>query len=179
MKAFNLTLALQIAGILHLGLLCAGSMMPGVVGMRSHLVALPPFIRQLFWVYYSFIGLCLVSFGTITIRQSAPSPPILAQNVSLTLDWQPSWMFEFGVTRYLENGWHVSAGYVFNENSVPDAHYTPLVADLNRHFISVGGGLKGKRFDFDLAFQFGYGPARTVTGSEPSTAGQIAGQSAD
>jgi hypothetical protein len=63
---FNLTLALQIAGVLHLGLICAGSMMPGVVQMRSHLAALPPFIRQLFWVYYSFIGLCLVSFGTIT-----------------------------------------------------------------------------------------------------------------
>lgn len=67
MKTLNLTLALQIAGVLHLGLICAGSMMPGVVGMRSHLAALPPFIRQLFWVYYSFIGLCLVSFGTITV----------------------------------------------------------------------------------------------------------------
>lgn len=67
MKTFNLTLALEIAGLLHLGLLCAGALMPGVVGMRSHLVALPPFIRRLFWVYYSFIGLSLVSFGTITV----------------------------------------------------------------------------------------------------------------
>lgn len=64
---FTLTLALQIAGILHLGLMCAGLMMPRVVQMRSHLAVLPPFIRQLFWVYYSFIGLCLVSFCVITI----------------------------------------------------------------------------------------------------------------
>ena len=28
---------------------------------------MPPFIRQLFWVYYSFIALCLVSFSIITI----------------------------------------------------------------------------------------------------------------
>jgi hypothetical protein len=63
----TLTLALEIAGLLHLGLICAGAMMPGVVGMRSHLAALPPFVRQLFWIYYSFIGLCLVSFGTITV----------------------------------------------------------------------------------------------------------------
>lgn len=63
----NLTLALQIAGLLHLGLMCAGLMMPRVVGMRAHLATLPPFIRQLFWVYYSFIALCLVSFCTITI----------------------------------------------------------------------------------------------------------------
>ena len=63
----NLTLLLQIAGVLHLGLMGAGAVMPTVVGMRSHLAAMPPFIRQLFWVYYSFIGLCLVSFSVITI----------------------------------------------------------------------------------------------------------------
>ena len=63
----NLTLLLQIAGVLHLGLMCAGLLMPRVVRMRWHLVALPPFIRQLFWVYYTFIALCLVSFSVITI----------------------------------------------------------------------------------------------------------------
>ena len=63
----NLTLLLQIAGVLHLGLMGAGLLMPQVVGMRAHLAALPPFIRQLFWVYYSFIALCLVSFSIITI----------------------------------------------------------------------------------------------------------------
>ena len=61
-----LSLLLQIAAVLHLGLMCAGLLMPGVVQMRVHLTALPPFIRRLFWVYYSFIGLCLVSFAVIT-----------------------------------------------------------------------------------------------------------------
>jgi len=42
-------------------------MMPGVVQLRAHLNAVPVFIRQLFWVYYTFIGLCLVSFGCITL----------------------------------------------------------------------------------------------------------------
>lgn len=63
----NLTLLLQIAGVMHLGLMCAGLLMPRVVEMRLHLAKLPPFIRQLFWIYYSFIGLCLVSFCIITI----------------------------------------------------------------------------------------------------------------
>jgi hypothetical protein len=63
----TLTIALEIAGLLHLGLICAGAMMPRAVDLRSHLAALPPFVRQLFWVYYLFIGLCLVSFGTITV----------------------------------------------------------------------------------------------------------------
>ena len=67
MKTSTLIPLLQIAGLMHLGLLCAGLMMPGVVQLRAHLNAVPVFIRQLFWVYYTFIGLCLVSFGCITL----------------------------------------------------------------------------------------------------------------
>ena len=118
------------------------------------------------------------SFEKITIHQATPNinvPP----NPYLILDCQPSWMYAFGVTRYCEGGWHVSAGYVFNENSVPDDYYTPLVADLDRHFFSVGAGFETKRLNFDVAYQFGYGPPHTVAGSTPSTVGQIAGQTAD
>jgi long-chain fatty acid transport protein len=68
----------------------------------------------------------------------------------------------------------LSAGYIFNQNSVPDATYQPLVADLDRHFFSVGAGHKGKRIDFDFVYQFGYGPTRTVSGSALSPAGQSA-----
>lgn len=67
MKTTTLTILLQIAGVLHLGLLCAGAVMPRAVNLRANLAALPPFIRRLFWVYYSFIALCLVSFGLITV----------------------------------------------------------------------------------------------------------------
>jgi long-chain fatty acid transport protein len=109
------------------------------------------------------------SFGTTTIYQLQPTPLGGPQNIPVTLDWQASWMYEFGVTRYFDSGWHMSAGYVFNENSVPDAYYSPLAADMDRHFFSVGTGFKGKIFNFDVAYQFGYGPAHTVTGSTPSS----------
>jgi long-chain fatty acid transport protein len=121
------------------------------------------------------------SFDTVTIEQSPPSVTNpFHKNIPVNLGWQASWMYEFGVTRYFDNGWHVSAGYVFNENSVPDTYYTPLAADMDRHFFSIGTGYKGKRFDFDITYQFGYGPTHTVTGSTPSsTPGQFAGESAD
>jgi hypothetical protein len=63
----NLVILLRIAGALHLGLMCAGLLMPRIVRMRSSLATLPQFIRRLFWVYYSFIALCLLSFSAITI----------------------------------------------------------------------------------------------------------------
>jgi long-chain fatty acid transport protein len=120
------------------------------------------------------------SFGTVTIHQQNPPPFPIQQNIPATLDWEASWMCGFGVTRYIDDDWHVSAGYLFNENSVPNAYYTPLAADLDRHFFSLGTGRKGKRFDFDIAYQFGYGPGHTVSGSTPSSSpGQFAGQTAD
>src|SRR5262249_37420632 len=110
---------------------------------------------------------------TFTIHHSNPSI-VLPPKIPLVLNWQSSWYYEFGATRYLANGWHVSAGYIFNENSLPDAHFTPLVADEDRHFFSLGVGQKGKRMNFDVAYQFGYGPDRTVKGSGFSAAGQTA-----
>jgi hypothetical protein len=57
---------LKAAGLLHFGILCAGISMPQVIGLRTHLTPLPPFIRNLFWVYYTFIGTCLIGFGLFT-----------------------------------------------------------------------------------------------------------------
>jgi long-chain fatty acid transport protein len=114
------------------------------------------------------------SFGKTSIQQQTPLPYPLSYNTSgsvpVTLNWQASWMYEFGVTRNFDNGWHVSAGYVFDQNSVPDGYYSPLAADLDRHFFSVGTGFKGRRYSLDVTYQFGYGPARTVVGSMPSSA---------
>lgn len=67
MNTTTTTLLLELAGIMHLGLLCAGALMPRAVNLRTHIAVLPPFIRRLFWVYYAFIGLCLISFGLITV----------------------------------------------------------------------------------------------------------------
>lgn len=115
------------------------------------------------------------SMGTVNIQQSATFPPFNPQNnLPLVLDWESSWYYELGATRYFDNGWHVSAGYIFNQNAVPSAHYNTLIADEDRHFLSVGVGRKGKQFDFDMAYQFGFGPDRTVIGSAYSNAGQNA-----
>ena len=114
------------------------------------------------------------ALGTVNINQANPPPVLPYPQIPETLNWQSSWLYEFGVTRYFDCGWHASAGYVYNENSVPNANYSPLVADLNRHFFSVGAGYKGKEFDFDVAYQFSYGPKHTVTGSAPSLGSQTA-----
>ena len=119
------------------------------------------------------------SFGSTSINQVNP-PPTIEPDVALKLYWQASWMYEIGVTRYFDNGWQASAGFVYNENSVPNAYYTPLAADMDRFFFSAGTGYKGKHFNCDIAYQFGYGPTHTVTGSQPSSVPAVStGQTAE
>ena len=117
--------------------------------------------------------------NTVTIEQAnpwppAPFPPLLPTAIPVALHWDSSWYYEFGVTHYFDSGWSVSGGYIFNQNSVPDETYNPLVFDLDRHFWSAGVGYHWDRMSIDLAYQFGWGPTRTVSGSAPSAGGQTA-----
>lgn len=120
------------------------------------------------------------SFDSTTIRQETAPPFPVQQDIEVRLGWQASWLYEFGVTHYFGDGWQVSGGYVFSENSVPNTYYSPVAADLDRHVFSLGTGYQGVKFGFDVAYQFAYGPPRTVSGSTPSAQpAQFAGQTAD
>jgi hypothetical protein len=113
----KLTLLLQIAGLMHLGLIWAGATMPRTVGLSQHLKPLPEFIRRLFWVYYTFIGLLLASFGTITFlfaeNMAAGEPMARAICILLAGFWSVRLVaaaFVFDVRPYLTN-WFYRVGY--------------------------------------------------------------------
>ena len=106
----QLILLLQFAGLMHLGLMCAGALMPRAVNLKNNLALLPPFIRRLFWVYYTFIGLCLVSFGVMTFTfagtLAAGGGLARALCVFLALFWTVRLVaatFVFDVRPYLTN----------------------------------------------------------------------------
>jgi long-chain fatty acid transport protein len=95
-------------------------------------------------------------------------------SLGLPFDWRSSWFYEWGVTRYLKNGYAISGGYIFSENSVPDATFNPMVPDSDRHIFSLGVSGTCKRLTWDAAYQLAYGPPRTVRGSLPSPTGETA-----
>lgn len=103
---------------------------------------------------------------TIYVHQAIPT--------QLLLNWDNSWYYELGVTRDIGKGWHVSGGYIYNQNSVPSKTFNPWVPDLDRQFLSAGVGFRGDHFSFDLAYQYGFAGTRTVSGSPPSEMGQTA-----
>ena len=97
--------------------------------------------------------------NTVTLNQESAPP------VYLPFNWRSSWFYEWGATRYFQNGFALSAGYIFSENSVPDASFNPTVPDSDRHIFSLGLGRKYRHFSWDATYQFAYGPSRTVQGS--------------
>ena len=79
------------------------------------------------------------------------------------LDWHSTFMYEIGVTRYFDNGYYLSAGYFFSPASTSTQFFTPLDPDTDLHVGSVGGGYKGKHWDWAAAFQLIAGGWRSVT----------------
>ena len=37
------------------------------------------------------------------------------------LNWEPAWYYKVGATRYFDNGWSLSAGYIYSENAIAEA----------------------------------------------------------
>ena len=97
-------------------------------------------------------------------------------DVDFPFNYESSFMYEFGVTRYLSDGYYVSGGYIFSENSVPDATFSPLNPDANLHLLSVGVGRKTDTLSWALGYHFAYNSGRNVSGN---TGVSLVGQTAD
>jgi len=113
MTTATLTKLLQIAGVVHIGLFWAGATMPKAVNLGAHLASLPIFIRRLFFVYFSFIGLVLAGFGCLTYifasSIAAGEPVARALCILLTIFWTFRLVvaaFVFDVRPYLTNAFY-------------------------------------------------------------------------
>lgn len=89
-------------------------------------------------------------------------------------NWQSSWFYEFGATRFFENGLHLSAGLAIVEKSVADAAFNPTVPDSDRRFLSAGAGGRGEHWSWDLTLQYGSG-SRSVPQTVPAGPGVVFG----
>jgi long-chain fatty acid transport protein len=87
---------------------------------------------------------------------------LLGADAQLPLNWESSWLYEFGVTRYLRNGWYVSTGYFFSQNSTSETYFNPVVPDTHLHVASLGIGHRGEQWSWAVSGQIITGAARTV-----------------
>jgi hypothetical protein len=120
----NEIVLLKAAALSYAGILAAGLVMPRAVRLSSHLHGLPDFVRTLFWVYYGFIGLCLICFGLGTFvfaeELASGTRPARAACGFLATFWAARFavgMFLFDLRPYLTTVWRraglAAANFVF------------------------------------------------------------------
>ena len=108
-----------LGGLVHFGILIASALTPGVLEWRRHLAAFPALLRQLFWVYGSFIVLVIISFGTISLAHpgalASGEPLARAMCAMISIFWSArlavQWcVFDatpFLTNAFLEFGYHI------------------------------------------------------------------------
>ncbi len=84
-------------------------------------------------------------------------------DVPFALNWKSSYLAHLGVSRYLPNGYRISAGYFFSQNSTTDADFNPILPDTDLHVASLGFGHKGEHWDWAISGQIIAGPARQIS----------------
>jgi long-chain fatty acid transport protein len=80
--------------------------------------------------------------------------------------YKSGFMYEFGTTRQLGNGYFASAGYIYSENNSPDASFSPLNPDSDLHLGSIGFGHRGDPFSWAVGYHFAYNSGRDISGNQ-------------
>ncbi|MBC7978988.1 MAG: outer membrane protein transport protein [Armatimonadetes bacterium] len=82
----------------------------------------------------------------------------------LPFRWNSNMIYSLGATRFLENGWNLSGGYNYIENSQPNSTFNPGISDADRHWLNVGIGRKYESVEWNFAYQYAFSD-RVVEGS--------------
>jgi long-subunit fatty acid transport protein len=121
---------------------------------------------DLIWINWSS------AFDTLGMRLSNASNPIVPTMFGPTLsdqfplDWNDSLSVRLGY-EFFPNCWSVwRAGYVYNVNQVPDRTLTPYIPAILEHAFTFGWGCTRGQYSFDAAYQFAFGPQRSVESSD-------------
>ena len=113
------------------------------------------------WTHWSRLG-------TLTLQRAVSGP------LPLVFGWKNSGYYEAGVTRELVDGWKVSGGLCYSENSIPDATLSPSLPDYSKWLWNAGVGRRIGHWNLSCVLQYSPVTTRTVTGSLRSPAGETA-----
>ncbi len=105
------------------------------------------------------------TLNTINLKGTSA---IFGTDLPLQLDWHESWLLELGVTRYLNDGWFVSAGYFYCGETAPSSTYTPAIPDTLQHVGSFGIGHQTDKWQWVVTGQLSVSEKRNVTTSQAS-----------
>jgi long-chain fatty acid transport protein len=106
------------------------------------------------------------TLGTVTLDGTKN---IFGSNLPLQFNWHDSLQYKFGITRYLDDGWFVSAGYFYSGDTASSQYFSPAVPDTDLNVASLGFGRKGEHWHWAVAGQIIAGPERNITADAGNT----------
>jgi len=94
------------------------------------------------------------SYDKLTLNVEDPVGPPGDQTNTLEDDkkYEDSFSLRFGLEYRIDESWAIRAGYLRDNNAVPDAYVEPTLPEYKRHLFSLGFGWKSDNFSVD-----GYG----------------------
>jgi len=108
------------------------------------------------------VGIDWTDWDTLDVATLEGTP---LGDIPLPFNYESGFMYQLGVTRKLDDGYFLSAGYIYSENSAPDLTFTPLNPDSNLHLWSIGGGRKSDEYGWAFSYTLAYNGGRKVSGN--------------
>lgn len=78
------------------------------------------------------------------------------------LNWKDVWCYKFGGQYAMTKNIDLRAGYMYDNNPIPDSTLGPVLPDSDRHSFSIGQGFHNDIFSLDIAYMWTHFVDRTV-----------------
>jgi len=109
----------------------------------------------------------------LTLNDPVGPPGDQTNTIEDDKNYEDSYSLRFGLEYRLNESWAIRAGYLRDNNAVPDAYVEPTLPENKRHLYSLGFGWKSDNFSVD-----GYGMMltqddREITNSEKTILGGV------
>ena len=95
-----------------------------------------------------------------------PFPGMTSHTITEVKDWTDSWRFKTGVEYHLTPHVDLRAGYIFDQEAIPDSHADYVLPSNDRHYFCLGGGLHYGSVSFDLSYTYVLIEDRNVNNSQ-------------
>ena len=122
------------------------------------------------------------AFNHLDLMFTHPSNPVFAAVIGpslaerFPLEWQDSVSVRIGYEQHLSQDRVFRLGYAYHHDQIPDRTLTPYIPATLEHAFSLGYGWTWNLWEMDLAYQYSFGPTRTVTTSD-LVGGEFSGSS--
>ena len=121
---------------------------------------------DLIWIDWS------AAYDTLGLTLSDATNPLVTQFLGPTIGdqfpfhWNDSLSVRLGYEFFATESIVLRAGYVYNVNQIPDGTLTPYLPATLEHALSTGLGFTWGDNSLDLAYQYSFGPDRSVGTSD-------------